>query len=322
MFKKIILILIFSLVPSNASASVNYDNIDWINFDWASVVPDKNTIDLSKMYLDFYYTFKKETSTVNVIHSPGFNKNIENILYKAYLDASFNFGFNDINLYLIDENGVAWFNNLFNSSPNINVKNYFLNCNVKIQKVCAMADFINRNNFYFYINSKHNETKEDLNHIAHHEVAHSYAWNLRNNGYEDLNNCWIDEGLANAVGFSSSSIFYETQNKRNKFILTIKNIFTDLNNKEEMINLFKKQQNENKFCYQDLGGYSVGMLIVESLYINYGIKNVNNFIKDWGIEKNLSKSLDKHLKISEKQFYNISFDYVISSYKKALTSNL
>ena len=102
----------------------------------------------------------------------------------------------------------------------------------------------------------------------------------------------------------------------------MKNIFSDLNNKEEMIDLFKKQQNDIKFCYENLGGYSVGMLIVESLYINYNIKNVNDFIKNWGIEKNLSKSLNKYLKISEKEFYDASFDYIILSYKKSLTSRL
>jgi hypothetical protein len=85
--------------------------------------------------------------------------------------------------------------------------------------------------------------------------------------------------------------------------------------KEEWINLFKKYNNDNDSCIKDLAGYSLGMVAVESLFLNSSASDVDKFIINYSQTLNLEKSLNSILGITLDQFYINFADHMTNALK-------
>lgn len=317
MFKKIIFILIFSLIPSYSYASVNYDDAYWDNFNWDYSTPDDSTINLAKFYFEIEKHIEKSFSPkINVTNLNNLPKDITKTLLTHYENAAVSFGDTNVNLFIVDKSGVPDFNNKFYNWNNHNIKDMFLNCNPNIQKICAQADYLNRDYTYVFLNG------EDKNFllIPYHELAHVYFWTLFD-FRKDPKNCWIAEGFANALGLAISSQYIDLDKYRNEQILKIQNLFSKNSKleKEKIIKEFIEKQNDHKYCFELASGYSIGMLISEFMYINYGIKSTHEFVKSLGETQSFDTSSKKYFKLSELDFFNKAFEYVFQSYEKVLT---
>lgn len=320
MFKKIILILILSSIPTNSFAQENYDNVYWTGFDWDSVIPDQNTIRLANFYLDIEKQIKKSINAkINIINMNELSEQKKIILTKLYTNAAISFGDDLVNLYIIDKSGVDDFNRTFYNWNNPSIKNMFVNCNIKQQKACFQADFLNRDYSYAFLD----ESKENFELTPYHELAHVFFWNLFDSG-KYPNNCWMSEGFSNALGLAISSQYSDLDNYRNEFILRIKesNLFPkDFRaKKEQLVQEFIQRQNDYSWCYDPVGaGYSLGMLIAEFIYIEYGVATTHSFFKHLAESNSFEISSQKYFKLSEKMFFNHAYEYVFDCYEKALT---
>lgn len=326
MFKKIILILIFSLVPTNSYASdIFFDN--WTEKDFIAIVPDQYTINLASMYTKIDRYIKDFEQTVSISYLNGFDKNIYEKVKSSGNNGVAFFNLKNVDITLVNENKeqIEYFNKKF---KNTRIANYFKkDCNVEINIMCGGADpFENRNTPYIwlYFNSKFNGSDQDYTGGVYHDLAHIYAFDLVYPN-TNLNNCWIWEGMANALGFAAMAHFEEVEDQRINQIMTLKNfpIKISYQNKQKIIETFKKEQNNPEYCWKNniLMGYGMGMLIIEYLYINYEVEQVHNFLKYWGLNQtSMSDALKNSLMVDEDIFFDKSFNYVIESYQRALTS--
>lgn len=321
--KKIILsiiLVIASLSPAYASDS---SDIDWINFDWESVIPDQHTIDLANMYLKIWNHMEPNTSkaTINEFIASDFDSKTAHIMTEEYKKALSFFG--------VKHAGVAYFseNNYNSFAPKMMEWDGWHNpiwlgkhCQVTLNNICGLAT--DKNNFYHFIGSQNDFTLWKM-YVAHHESAHAFQ-NSYNLSRQDRNNqhpnCWIREGQAEVLAMASSVQYFEIDFHRDHVIRSVKNVLGKISfdNKNNMIQSFKNIQSNYKLCFESHVGYSVGFLLSEYLYINFSVDQVHNLIKDLILNYSFDQALSKNMGIDENKFYSDSFDYIIKSYEKSI----
>jgi hypothetical protein len=348
MFKKITLVLLFLLIPSYSHASTDIYEIDWINFNWNDVSPDKYTIDLARMYEKVDKNIQDSDPKMYFYFSNNFDKNVEKDLIKYYLDATKFFGLKTSIAYINDENAGP-FSRQFLKNNGVDAAG-FDEWMDKRQNTGAGA-YVQQNNMsyhhtYFYINVKNTAewkiSPVDYEATVHHETAHVYWYDLvdrKNSKYmgpHNQSNCWMFEGFANAFGQASYAYYTNSENKRNYWIKKLNMSLPEISyeNKNNLINYFHENKNDLSFCMQKMGGYTVGMLLIEYLYSNYGFNEVNLLMKEFekrsnsywvnGLKakNNIFEDLLKEMfKVDSNYFYSNFFDYLIYTYQKTIDQN-
>jgi hypothetical protein len=185
-------------------------------------------------------------------------------------------------------------------------------CFISSSTVCAYGNSDTRNPiFYMVIGSKSSWTERDQMN-AEHEAAHIYQMITFTNGYPS---CWVVEGQANALGIAMASRYKDVLTARNGQILEMSKFVPNYQkmSKQQWIDLFKKYNNDNDSCIKDLAGYSLGMVAVESLFLNSSASDVDKFIINYSQTMNLEKSLNSVLNIGLDQFYSNFADHMINA---------
>lgn len=187
-------------------------------------------------------------------------------------------------------------------------------CLISSSTVCAYGNSdTTKPIFYMVVGSKSVWKQEDQM-IAEHEAVHIYQMLTFDNGYP---NCWIVEGQANALGIAMASRYYDVLTARNGQMLEMSKFIPNYQNlsKEEWISTLKRFENDHEYCIKSLTGYSLGMIVVESLFLNSSAEDVDKFIINYSQTRNFEKSLNFVLGITLNQFYSNFGDHMINALK-------
>jgi len=110
--------------------------------------------------------------------------------------------------------------------------------------------------------------------IAYHESIHVYQLGLMGSRMGALPN-WFAEGQANYLGFAFSHKYWSSSTQRTDSLRGLKSAFPELTKftNSEWIEWIKKVDSNSEFTFNNSLGYSVGELMLESLY------NLNDYQK-------------------------------------------
>jgi hypothetical protein len=114
--------------------------------------------------------------------------------------------------------------------------------------------------------------------IAYHESIHVYQLGLMGNRMSALP-FWFAEGQANYLGFTFSNRFIDSKTQRNAQILRVFSIVNaDKYNDAEWAEWLKKIDSDSGYTFSNELGYSIGELILESLYNQYDFRKVHDWM--------------------------------------------
>jgi hypothetical protein len=114
--------------------------------------------------------------------------------------------------------------------------------------------------------------------IAYHESIHVYQLGLMGNRMSALP-FWFAEGQANYLGFTFSNRFIDSKTQRNAQILRVLSIVNaDKYNDTEWAEWLRKIDSDSGYTFSNELGYSVGELILESLYNEHDFRKVHDWM--------------------------------------------
>jgi hypothetical protein len=115
--------------------------------------------------------------------------------------------------------------------------------------------------------------------IAHHESIHVYQLGLMGDRMQALP-YWFAEGQANYLGYTFSHRFVDSRIQRLIQINAIKNYFGNLQSysDQQWYEWLQKIDSDSEYTFSLKLGYSVGELILESLYNEHGFRKVHDWM--------------------------------------------
>ena len=115
--------------------------------------------------------------------------------------------------------------------------------------------------------------------IAYHESIHVYQIGFMGSRMTSLPN-WFAEGQANYFGYAFSHKFWNSDTQRKNTLRDLKQRFQDLAffNQTQWIDWLKKVDDDSQFTFNNSLGYSVGELILESLYNEHDYRKVHEWM--------------------------------------------
>ena len=185
-------------------------------------------------------------------------------------------------------------------------------CNISATAMCSYGNSDTSNPIFYMMIGSRSSWNDDEQMIAEHEAVHMYQMLTFKNGYPS---CWVVEGQANALGIGMASRYFNILMARNGQLLEMSKFIPNYQNlsKEQWIDLFKKFNKDNDECVKDGAGYSLGMMAVESLFVNSSAESVDKFIINYSETNNLEQSLNSVLGISLNQFYSNFADHMLNA---------
>lgn len=114
--------------------------------------------------------------------------------------------------------------------------------------------------------------------LAHHESVHIYQTGLMGNRMDYLPH-WFAEGQANYLGYTFSNKFMDSRLQRNSEIWRLKawpNV--EKFNDKEWFEWIQKVESDRAYTNEGQLGYSLGELILESLYNQYDFRKVHDWM--------------------------------------------
>ena len=115
--------------------------------------------------------------------------------------------------------------------------------------------------------------------IAYHESIHVYQLGLMGSRMTALPS-WFAEGQANYLGFAFSHKYWSSSAQRADSLRGLKNAFPELArfNNSEWIEWIKKVDSNFEFTFNNGLGYSIGELILESLYNSNDYQKIHSWM--------------------------------------------
>jgi hypothetical protein len=273
---------------------------------------------LEKIYskITNHYNHKNNFS-ITVIKSPDVDSSKVEYIINKYEKAINSYSFDSgkkIRWVFMNENEKPWY-----VKKSLEIDDYDWTswwdsgkCFITSTKMCSYGNSNTKNPiFYTMVGSKSQWTQEhDM--IAEHEAAHMYQVLTFKNGYP---NCWIIEGQANMMGFAMASRYSNMLTSRNGQMLQIEKFipgYRDLS-KPQWIETLKRIEKDSDFCFKNQAGYSLGMIAVESLFLNHDAEKVDKFIINYSFTDNFDQSMRQFLNISSAQFYEDFADHITNA---------
>ena len=145
-----------------------------------------------------------------------------------------------------------------------------------------------------------------------HETVHIYQKSIiGSKGYE-LFPPWLVEGQANTLGFITSSRLLSVENTRDFTIRDIARGFPEMNtyNSTNWYKAILKTESDINFCMSNGLGYSLGMLITEYIYSQYGIERFESVMTDVYQGLTWSETIFKNFGISKTELYENASVYL------------
>jgi hypothetical protein len=273
---------------------------------------------LEKIYskITNHYNHKNNFS-ITVIKSPDVDSSKVEYIINKYEKAINSYSFDSgkkIRWVFMNENEKPWY-----VKKSLEIDDYDWTswwdsgkCFISSTSLCSYGNSNTKNPiFYTMVGSKSQWTQEhDM--IAEHEAVHMYQVLTFKNGYP---NCWIVEGQANLIGFAMASRYSNMLTYRNGQMLQLTKFvpgYRDLS-KTQWVDTLKRIEKDEDFCFKNQAGYSLGMMAVESLFLNHDAEKVDKFIIDYSVSGNFDQSLNKFLSINSSKFYEDFADHIINA---------
>lgn len=323
-----------------AHAQVSEDSVD--NFDWNSVIPDQYTITLAKMYVNIESNLERRPVSTSLLFSNNFNKVAQESISTWFVEGTTFLGLGTTTAYINDDVAKP-FSREFMRNNGISAQGF--NEWMDRRQGCAAGAYprpvnTSAHQTYLYWNTSQsaewNCSPSDIEETIHHELAHAHWYDINSNTQgttdaRDAINCWIYEGFANVFGATSLAMTTGKEEMRSRWITSVSQSLPGILTEEKsvLIDVFMRNQRSRDWCVGKSGGYSVGMLLIEYLYMSYDATEVTQLWKNMKKEIDLElarsgsnfsqifdSSLKKTLGLSEADFYSLAFDHVIASYKR------
>lgn len=114
--------------------------------------------------------------------------------------------------------------------------------------------------------------------IAYHESIHVYQLGLMGNRMNELPT-WFAEGQANYLGYTFSHRFVNSKQQRNSEMVKLKSWpNAEKFNDQEWFEWVQKIESDRTYTNEGQLGYSLGELILESLYNQYDFRKVHDWM--------------------------------------------
>lgn len=114
--------------------------------------------------------------------------------------------------------------------------------------------------------------------IAYHESIHVYQLGLMGNRMSELPS-WFAEGQANYLGYTFSHRFANSKQQRNSEMVRLKSWpNVEKFNDQEWFEWIQKVESDRTYTNEGQLGYSLGELILESLYNQYDFRKVHDWM--------------------------------------------
>ena len=320
---KLTLTLVLASTPGIGNAN---DDIfeGWTAEKFIKVIPDEETIALAAGYLKVHEIENQNLKSSVALHAPeAFNTKLSDSMSVIAQRAASYFNLKTVKVYLFDERYKDWYRNQYVNMRDLNLKENVLSCTMKNVDMCAYADYAEKTNVVFLINSQFADNLPSFQYAIFHEIAHLYAFHLRGQDEDQhLPNCWMEEGIAVFLALSGTIDDAKFSDElRSRYILSTKEVFGDfdLNNlmKFYATNMRDKSAQSLGVCNSTNIGYSFGNLFFEYLYSKYSVQEINGFINELARSKSFETASNKYLKIGEDLLMREVFTYLNSQYKKA-----
>ena len=147
--------------------------------------------------------------------------------------------------------------------------------------------------------------------IAYHESIHVYQLGLMGNRMSELP-VWFAEGQASYLGPTFSHKYQNSKDQREGPLTRLRNSFPDTSSYKlsDWVTWLKRLDSDSDFTFKNELGYSVGALIMESLY------NSNDYTKihDWMVVIKSGKNYKNAFKEVFGQDYDIWIETTVASY--------
>jgi hypothetical protein len=296
-------------ITSNGSSTANNNQNSILEID---KLYNKITLSVSN--------FNKSNVSINAIYSPTVNRDAADTLllkYKESIKLYSSFITKNITIVLISESDYEWWRS---TSASLEGSSADLSwwtsghCPITSMSFCGYGtNSVPYALFYAFIGSK--STFNNNNEInINHEAVHVYQKSIFNNPHPT---CWITEGHANALGLAISSKTMDVKQNRQNEIERISNMYPGFKtyNKQQWVDVLKTIDLDRTACFKNGMGYSLGMLIVESLFDKYDFEMVTKMFVAKSNENSLDSALRSSIGISEDEFYSVVAEYLVKNAK-------
>lgn len=188
-------------------------------------------------------------------------------------------------------------------------------CPVNPNQICGYGNQGNGKSLFYHLVGSNSSWQDWHQFVVDHEAVHMAQLGNWKNSHP---NCWIGEGYANALGYAMYQGDHEfVRKERQNQWERINSLYPDF--RSFSISRWEQVWDEvgasNSKCFSAGFGYSYGMLVVESLYKEFGFKKVQDFLLDFSASQNFNDSSTRKLGMSEVDIRRIASTYVYNTIK-------
>lgn len=234
--------------------------------------------------------FKKLKPTriqeLNFVYSPNVDKAMAKQLQDSYQEPITylsNLYVNPVTVTVLvmSENDKDWWLTRFNElSPNMDNSWWGKGCDVTSRIHCGYGSSPNPDNTFHFghiIGSAVKWEGKDYM-VAYHEAIHVYQIGLMGNRMNALP-FWFAEGQANYLGYTFSNRFVDSKMQRNPQIRGMFNLDNAQKyDDNEWAQWLAKIDSDSSYTFYNRLGYTLGELILESLYNQYDFRKIHEWM--------------------------------------------
>jgi hypothetical protein len=228
-----------------------------------------------------------KVQVLNFVYSPNVDKIIAKQLQDSYqepISYLSNLYVNPapVTFLLMNENDKDWWIEKFKQlSPGMNTDWWgSVHCVVSPKAHCGYGSSPNPDGSFHFgqlLGSEVSWVDRDYT-IAFHESIHVYQLGLMGNRMSELPS-WFAEGQANYLGYTFSHRYVNSKQQRNMEMVRLKSWPSVENfDDKQWLDWIQKIESDRAYTFEGQLGYSVGELILESLYNQYDFRKVHDWM--------------------------------------------
>ena len=228
-----------------------------------------------------------KVQVLNFVLSPNADLEVEKKLQDSYREtinylSNLYVNSNKVTILVMNENDRDWWISKLKELGSLQPSDLWgTRCQVNSQTYCAYASGNKDGTLHVGHITGSDLVWRELNYAkTYHESIHVYQLSLMGNRMDALPS-WFAEGQANYLGYTFSNRFINSKQQRNSEIVRLKSfpnveIFDD----KQWFDWIQKVESDRTYTNEGQLGYSLGELILESLYNQYDFRKVH----DWMVE--------------------------------------
>jgi hypothetical protein len=222
---------------------------------------------------------------INFVLSPNADLEVEKKLQDSYREtinylSNLYVNSNKVKILVMNENDRDWWVSKLKELGSLQPSDLWgTRCQVNSQTYCAYASSNKDGTLHVGHITGSDLVWRELNYAkTYHEAIHVYQLSLMGNRMDALPS-WFAEGQANYLGYTFSNRFINSKQQRNSEIVRLKSfpnveIFDDM----QWYEFIQRADSDRAFTSEGSLGYSLGELILESLYNKHDFRKVHDWM--------------------------------------------